>query len=251
MLNEELIKENHQICLELLDKFLEICEKYDVEYYLAFGSCLGTIRHHGFIPWDINIDVLMKAEEFQRLESVMQQEDLGEMQWCCPDGSSRMFPLLMKKGTWNHPTHPNLDFSIYFRASDCKIVRSTIRKVSYFCIKMYKLKNTNVRRSFPFNILKWIATLFSDSCYTKFIKGIESSNNRKLSNYYSVLLPSVWDNREEIKTEWFGKEPVYGNFEGRKVRILENYHEYLTMRYGDYMTPNVWVDKGGYKHVAK
>ena len=54
------LKSNHEICLELLDKFLEIAEKHKIEYYMAFGSCLGAVRHQGFIPWDINIDILLK-----------------------------------------------------------------------------------------------------------------------------------------------------------------------------------------------
>ena len=44
MLNEELIKENHQICLELLDKFLEICEKYDVTISLGDGMRPGCLH---------------------------------------------------------------------------------------------------------------------------------------------------------------------------------------------------------------
>jgi phosphorylcholine metabolism protein LicD len=66
-----------------------------------------------------------------------------------------------------------------------------------------------------------------------------------------VLLPSVWKNREYIKTDWYGETPKYASFEGRKVKILKNYHDYLTMRYGDYMTPTVWEEKGEYKHRAK
>ena len=52
MLSEQEIKANHEICLELLDKFIEVCEKKEINYYMAFGSCLGTIRHHGYIPWE-------------------------------------------------------------------------------------------------------------------------------------------------------------------------------------------------------
>lgn len=251
MISEEQKKENHEICLELLDKFLEICDKYQIEYYLAFGSCLGTVRHKGFIPWDINIDVLMKSEEFNRFDTIMQKEDLGNLYWGIPEGSSRIFPLLIKKGTWDNPTHPNLDFSIYCKAPNNSFLRYLIRRFSYFNIKMYKLKNTNVKRAFPYNILKSLASSLPNKWYRGVIDTIEKSNNRKSSNYYFVLLPSVWDNREEIKTEWFGDKPTYGEFEGRKVRILENFHDYLTMRYGDYMKPKVWEDKGGYKHLAQ
>ena len=250
MISNELIKENHEICLELLDKFLNICERNQLTYYLAFGSCLGTIRHKGFIPWDINIDVLMTLDEFKRLDEMMQKENLGDFFWGIPKGSSRIFPLLTKKGTWDNPTHPNLDFSIYCKAPNNSLLRYLYRKTSYFNIKMYKLKNTNVRRAFPYNILKAMASLIPNKWYFGFVNFIKKSDNRKSANYYLVLLPSVKDNREEIMAKWFGEKPTYGEFEGREVRILEKYHEYLTMRYGNYMTPKVWKDKGGYKHLA-
>lgn len=251
MIDDNQLALNHKICLELLDKFLEICDKHQINYYLAFGSCLGTIRHKGFIPWDINIDVLMTLEEFDRLNLIMNNENLDGFYWGIPEGSSRIFPLLIKQGTWDNPTHPNLDFSIYCKAPNNSVLRYLYRKLSYLNIKMFKLKNTDVKRAFPYNVLKALATVIPNKWYLGFVNFVKKSNNRQSSDYYMVLLPSVKDNREEIKSVWFGSNPKYGDFEGRKVKILEGYDAYLTMRYGDYMTPKVWEDKGGYKHLAQ
>ena len=248
MLSKEEIKRNHEICLELLDTFINVCNKYNIDYYLAFGSCLGAVRHKGFIPWDINIDVLMKDTEFKKLDEVMQKENLGNMEWCCPD--SRMFSLLRRKDSWDYESKPNIDVSIYVNAPDNKLLRWLIFRLSYFNIKMYKLKNTKVKRAFPFNILKMISNLFPNAFYLGFIKMMSRIKADSETEYTTVVLPSVWENREYIKTVWYGKEPTYAQFEGRKVRILKNYDEYLTLRYGDYMTPKVWQDKGEYKHLA-
>lgn len=249
MLSKESIKVNHEICLELLDKFLAVCEKNQINYYLAFGSCLGAVRHHGFIPWDINIDVLMTKEEFERLDAAMQKEDLGNMKWWCP--SERIFSLLMRNDSLDYETEPNIDVSLYSNAPNNKFMRWLVFRAAYFNIKMFKLKNTKVKRAFPYNILKFITSLIPNGCYIGFVNMISKIRKGKKSMYNMVLLPSVWKNREYIKTEWYGDTPTYGTFEGRKVKILKNYHEYLTMRYGDYMTPTVWEEKGEYKHVAK
>lgn len=249
MLSADQLKENHEICLELLDKFLDVCNKNNIEYYLAFGSCLGTVRHHGFIPWDINIDVLMTVDEYNKLDTAMQREDLGDMRWCKP--GARLFSLLMKKNSWDYKTKPNIDISIYGKAPNNKFFKSVIIKFAYFNIKMYKLKNTHVKRCFPYNILKCFSLIIPNSFYKFVVSYLQTINKNKMTKSYFVLLPSVWGDKESINVEWFGEQPAYGTFEGRKVRILANYHDYLRQRYGDYMTPVVWKDKGEYKHAAK
>lgn len=249
MLSENQLKQNHEICLELLDKFLEICNKYDINYYLAFGSCLGAIRHHGFIPWDINIDVLMTVEEYNRLDHVMQSEELGDMVWCKP--GARIFSLLMKKNSWDYKTKPNIDVSVYSKAPNNRLLKSLVIKLAYFNIKMYKLKNTPVSRRFPYNIFKGVSQLFPNSLYKSIVSCLQILNTNNKANSYFVLLPSVWGDKESINAEWFGEQPTFSTFEGRQVKILNNYHEYLKQRYGDYMTPTIWENKGEYKHAAK
>ena len=60
--------------LSILDEFIRICNKYDIKYYLAFGSALGAIRHKGFIPWDDDIDIHMFASDLIRFKEVCRYE---------------------------------------------------------------------------------------------------------------------------------------------------------------------------------
>ena len=249
MLTEAEIKKNHEICLELLDKFIDICAKNGINYYMAFGSCLGTVRHKGFIPWDINIDVLMKWEDYYLLDAVMKKENLGRYKWCCPENDTRIFPLLCRDDYLDYESNPNIDVALYVNAPKTRLMRDFVRKIAYFNIKMYKLKNTNVQRTFPYNILKGICSIIPNKLYISVAKSF-SKIKKNEAGYMMVVLPSVWDDREHLKVDWIGESPLFGEFEGRKVMMLNNYHDYLTMRYGsNYMTPKVWKDKGEYKHV--
>jgi lipopolysaccharide cholinephosphotransferase len=63
--------------LDLLRQVDLLCQKHHINYYAAWGSLLGTVRHHGFIPWDDDIDICMKRADYLRFTEVMEEcEDL-------------------------------------------------------------------------------------------------------------------------------------------------------------------------------
>ena len=61
--------------LIVLDEIDRICKKYNIKYYLAFGTALGAIRHKGFIPWDDDVDLLIPREDYNRMISLFQDTD--------------------------------------------------------------------------------------------------------------------------------------------------------------------------------
>lgn len=63
---ETLLRQCQLAELYILDVFVEICEKYDLKYFLDAGTLLGAARHGGFIPWDDDIDVGMPRKDYDR-----------------------------------------------------------------------------------------------------------------------------------------------------------------------------------------
>ena len=62
--------------LEILHELDRVCRQKGIHYYLAYGSCLGAIRHQGFIPWDDDIDVVMTVDEMDKL--IAAKKSFGE-----------------------------------------------------------------------------------------------------------------------------------------------------------------------------
>lgn len=69
--------EIQNIELKILGEVDRICKKYDLNYSLGGGTLLGAIRHKDFIPWDDDIDIDLKREDFNKLLSVLPDE-LGD-----------------------------------------------------------------------------------------------------------------------------------------------------------------------------
>ena len=71
-LDESEIKE---IELGVMDYIHNLCQKENVNYSLAYGTLLGAVRHKGFIPWDDDVDIALKREEYDKLYQAILQDD--------------------------------------------------------------------------------------------------------------------------------------------------------------------------------
>lgn len=60
--------------LDILTEIDKICRKHDIQYFVAYGTLLGAVRHGGFIPWDDDIDIGMLRDDYERFLAVSQNE---------------------------------------------------------------------------------------------------------------------------------------------------------------------------------
>lgn len=74
------IKQAWAAQLQVLDVIDTICRKHDITYFADFGTILGTVRHGGYVPWDDDMDICMKREDYIRFREAA-REELPEPFW--------------------------------------------------------------------------------------------------------------------------------------------------------------------------
>ena len=60
--------------LDILQIIDAIFAKHHIDYYLDGGTLLGAVRHGGFIPWDDDVDISVRREDYYRIKRVLQEE---------------------------------------------------------------------------------------------------------------------------------------------------------------------------------
>ena len=60
--------------LEILKQVAAICQRHGLRYFGDGGTCLGAVRHRGFIPWDDDIDIGMPRKDFDRFRQIAPKE---------------------------------------------------------------------------------------------------------------------------------------------------------------------------------
>lgn len=60
--------------LEVLEDIDRVCKKNNIQYFADWGTMLGAVRHGGFIPWDDDMDICMKRDDYNKFFAIAQKE---------------------------------------------------------------------------------------------------------------------------------------------------------------------------------
>ncbi|MCR5733946.1 MAG: LicD family protein [Lachnospiraceae bacterium] len=60
------MKRSWAATLDVLNEIAAICTRHGLNWWMDWGTLLATVRHHGFIPWDDDLDISMMREDYTR-----------------------------------------------------------------------------------------------------------------------------------------------------------------------------------------
>ena len=74
---ENVVKHLQRVILGIITDIDALCQKNSIDYYLVGGSTIGAVRHKGFIPWDDDLDVMMRRDDYEKLIRLCKEGRLG------------------------------------------------------------------------------------------------------------------------------------------------------------------------------
>lgn len=252
----EILKKIQKEELTVLKEFVRICEKYNINYFTVFGTSIGTIRHHGFIPWDDDMDFGMLREDYEKFLEVAPKEFAGKYGLAGPDCEQKYYNFvtkMYKKGTrfatnYDHGNFEmgiNIDIFVFdAMAMNKKARESQIRK-AMLLRKIYMTKNVNFYTSSVFTKGNLGARIVCGALH--YIWKILPITNEWLCKKWKENA-TRYQGRSKIVTQfndtmcWESRIQlddlfplVDMPFEDITVKVPKNYDKLLRAMYGDYM----------------
>ncbi len=244
------LREVQNVETEILSKVHDYCVANGLRYCLAYGTLLGAVRHHGFIPWDNDIDIFMPRADYDKLiDAARQGQKIGEnltvlhydldpkfhyfaARVC--DTRTRAYPTYIREypenlgvwidlfavdGIWEHPyLHPLWQAELFF----CKLMqradtyympgkKTASNRVKKLLLTLFGNKNNKFQRR---------AEELTRKCdFDKCGRGIDITDWERV-NYDFYFTPEDFN------------EPLTVDFEGRKFFAPQKWDEHLKNTYG-------------------
>ena len=76
-MREVSMDEYKQLLVGVLEKIDYICRSNNLQYSIFYGTLLGAVRHHGFIPWDDDVDIVMPIEDYDLFCDLVRKGSYG------------------------------------------------------------------------------------------------------------------------------------------------------------------------------
>lgn len=237
--------------LDIMDEIDRVCMAHGIEYFLAYGSLLGAVRHGGFIPWDDDMDLVMLRDQYEMLMEHFNEWRSSERFKLVSyrDGSSiYQFAKIVDTTTVVYENFVGKKAATgvwvdifpleYFDSSKAA---SLLRRYSWVSLlRSFAVADPSVGSSSFIKLVKHIVCPVAKKKdpyrLAKQLDEIAIKVNESCSGSGYVI--NVTDGGDASKIHPRDRfAPVRLSFEGRKYCAPADFEDYLETEYGDWQTP--------------
>ena len=244
-MKEVSLEESKKIMVKTLESIDKCCRENNIKYSLCWGTMIGAIRHHGFIPWDDDIDLMMPREDYNRFLTLYNDPEYGVYTPKVNKNCIQIITKIFNKKTCTfYNNYSKTLFGIwvsifpYDNAPD-ENLKQWERKRSFW-INLYHIKTVrffstdSLQKRFIKALLKVLVLPFSSFWLYNKIETCLTAYNNQQTKQVSIWPGVCFTQFIYCPKEWF-EECIIVDFEDKKTKIIKGYNEFLKFRYGDYM----------------
>lgn len=251
-MSQNLIPQNEckQIQLSILQQIDDICKSNHLNYYIAYGSLLGAVRHKGFIPWDDDIDIIMPRDDYRKFLNLVKKRqsviddrfyliDLDKAGYYYPFAKmvdnrtvAKMEDNLTEHGIWVDifPIDglPDNNITAKLHINLCLFLRAIVISMTTDFLgsdlggKMLMKK-----------VLNRLAKVVGMQRVTRFEEKVMQKYSDRKTKYVACLF-SPYGQKEKVEASVLFKTTML-SFEGIDFQAPANWDEFLSRIYGNYM----------------
>ena len=237
--------------LDLLFEVAQICERHNIQYYLFGGCLLGAIRHKGFIPWDDDIDIMMRRRDYEQFAKLAQDEledpyflqtPLTDGCWCdlirvCNSNTTGIRKILQHTENVNKGIFIDIfpldavSNNPFFRKIRYKTVALSSRLASYYSFEL----SDSWKSKLISKILHWPILKIDIKKWYIHVNKLASSTHVKNPHKMGIITRIPLDSEKICWNKECFDGKIKVPFEFFSIEIPEKYDEILKTMYGDYM----------------
>lgn len=239
------IDEIKEIELGVMDYIHNICNEKGINYSLAYGSLLGAVRHKGFIPWDDDLDIALKRDEYDKLYQAILEDNNSIYKVVSWENDSR-YPYPFYRVYDSRTVYENnyiqndIELGIcvdVFPFDDYKDVNKEITKLDmYRRLSVYTLYGIRNKEAGIKNIIRYLMLVaFRLTRVKTWNKKLNDCSKIPVNSEYIDYLMESKKYSTKIDAKALDKVVEF-KFEDRTYNIPADYDHILTTIYGaDYM----------------
>lgn len=242
------LDERKALQFDILVKIDAICREQGFRYYLSSGTLLGAVRHHGYIPWDDDIDLTMPRPDYEAFYSYFTEHNTDPaLKLISYRDKSSIYPFFKmvdpRTTVVEHFVDPRFQTGVWvdiFPLDGVKPGDNTPFQLNAKTQARYNVVTAN--------------PAYATSAFRKLVKRVLVPLYRKQDVYAiakafdealmaTPLCPDndvalvAWGYGEKERMPYSILESCELEFEGKRFFAPRDWDTYLTSIFGDYMTP--------------
>lgn len=230
------LDDRRKLYLDMMTEIDSFCRSNNIKYSLSCGTLLGAIRHHGFIPWDDDFDIMMPLPEMIRFKKLFHSDNLRYVDVDIDYKHIYPFSEIESLKTIRKPIPFIRSHGLYIDLYPILGLPDDKDEIDKFIQKGFDINSKREKKTRLTKGVRHAIPLFQKCFLSKYVSYYRNYMFQfpYLNAKYFYHLGGYPKWRAVLDEDYF-EELIDAEFEGHKFLITSKYDKMLSQFYGNYM----------------